>query len=139
MSTLPILSGMRNVVRVSSHPRPISFKSSRQEGEFLAIEMLLDPELDPGDEARQWPDPHRCYPISVVGEERVRLLANGGQNNDRETPAFPCLSINDANLLKTRPGDSPTTQNSFRLTTPLCQIAGTVQVTLLRFSGSLAH
>ncbi len=93
-----IFSRASSATEDPSEDPPMSFKSSQQEGEFLSIEMLLDPDLDPSEPALQWPDPQRCYPISVAGENGFLLLANGRQQSDGETPAFPCLSTYDANL-----------------------------------------
>jgi hypothetical protein len=98
ISTLPSLPGMVNVTRDSPALPPVSFESSRQEGEFLAIETLLDPELDPSNEARQSVDSRRCYAISVVGEDGFLLLANGRQNPAAESPAFPCLTATGTTL-----------------------------------------
>ena len=98
ITTLPSLPGIANVIRGFPASPPMSFRSSRQEGEFLAIEMLLDPELDPNNAARQWPDPEHCYSISVVGEDGFQLIGDGRQSSDGEDPTFPCLSTNDAKL-----------------------------------------
>jgi hypothetical protein len=111
VTTLPTLPGVVNVIRHSPAGWPVSLsrgrqetefpmpsKSSRQEGELLAMEMLLDPKLNPDDEASQWTDPKRCYPISVAGENGFLLIADGPQRSDDEDPTFPCLSASHATL-----------------------------------------
>ena len=111
VSTLPTLPGLANVIRDS--PRglpasstrgpqekesPMSSKSSRQEGELLAMEMLLDPNLDSNDEARQWTHQKRCYPISVAGENGFLLIADRPQSSKGDDPTFPCLPASHGNL-----------------------------------------
>jgi hypothetical protein len=97
VSTLPSLPGLVNVLGGLPESPPLSFKSSRQEGEFLSVEMLLDPPLDSNGQARSWSRLQHCNPISVVGESGFLLLADGRQKQG-ENPAFPCLSVNHANL-----------------------------------------
>jgi hypothetical protein len=73
------------------------FKSSRQQGEFLAIEMLLDSEPGQKSESPNWLKTTRCYSISVVGEAGFQLIADAAQSNGDESATFPCLSVRHTN------------------------------------------
>jgi len=95
VTALPTLTGLSN--QIESAPAnegdppqrtvrpPITFKSSRQEGEFLAVEMLLDSNQAAGSE----PGPP-CYYISVVAESGFRLLPYPNPGNGTGHTVFPC-------------------------------------------------
>ena len=93
VTAMPTISGMSDVYdqkqfsqdqRLSPSP-PLSFESSRQEGEFLAIEILLDdslkPELAGMGEA--------CFLLAAIDGSGFRLMTQGG--NVPAKPRFPCL------------------------------------------------
>ncbi len=102
VSTLPVISGVYspNGSMPTSPPmpfetsQPISFESSRQEGEFLAIDMLLDPDQSSSTGIES--DPKTCYSISVVGEEGFRLMPLERKGDVSAHPQLPCLLVDAA-------------------------------------------
>jgi hypothetical protein len=70
----------------STGRRTGAFKSSRQEGEFLAVETLLDSSRVPAEPAGVAP----CYAMSVVTESGFRLLPFLQDSGKVGQPAFPC-------------------------------------------------
>ncbi len=113
VTTLPTLTGMLNVFPLSppaTEPRPgppRTFKSSRQEGEFLALEMLLDNNWDHG----SLPPPQPCISVSVVGESGFRLLQYSPSGKEAGKAVFPCSLYaslpSDLTDPKTPPVNSP--------------------------------
>jgi hypothetical protein len=113
VTALPTPTGLRNVIQSSVPPggdsrqplqttrAPMTFKSSRQEGEFLAVETLLDSNQAAG----SWPDPPPCYYISVVAESGFRLLPYLSSGKNSGPLVFPC---NVSTGLPDHPGDAAT-------------------------------
>jgi hypothetical protein len=100
ITALPTLTGMVNVIQKpgattdsSGTPAPatisspMTFKSSRQEGEFVAMEMILDPNQAAG----AWQEAPPCYSISLVGESGFRLLPYVRSGKDTGQAVFPCV------------------------------------------------
>jgi hypothetical protein len=100
ITALPTLTGMVNVIQrpaaTANNPgdptpptisSPMTFKSSRQEGEFLAMEMIFDR----NHAANVWPQGPPCYSISVVGESGFRLLPYLRSGKNTGQAIFPCL------------------------------------------------
>jgi hypothetical protein len=92
VTSMPTLMGMSNVIEgPDSIPaaRYLSFDSSRQEGEFLAIELLLS-----GSQLSDLPvATTNCFLFSVVGNHGYQLLP---QQNADQSPRFPCAVTQSA-------------------------------------------
>jgi hypothetical protein len=92
---LPPLTGLTDTSRVNGEQekaeavttkRLTTFKSSRQEGEYLGVASLLDPNQSAG--APSHPAP--CYTMSVVTESGFRLLPYLLDDEKDGQPTFPC-------------------------------------------------
>lgn len=82
---MPPLAGMTNQIGDDvKKPAFVSFASSRQESEFLAIETLLDQDSGLDETAAN----RECFNFSVVGGTGFRLMPNGG--TAKEKLKFPC-------------------------------------------------
>jgi hypothetical protein len=81
MESSPLADGQATAAK-----RRVTFKSSRQEGEFLAVRTLLES----NQVQKESPHPPPCYVMSVVTETGFRLLPywQGGEKDDQ--PTFPC-------------------------------------------------
>lgn len=94
VTSLPVLPAMVPFVRPDDQiaASPHSFRSSRQEGEYLAMVALLDS----GDPIQPPADHKPCYAISVVEKDGFRLMP---YEVDKAAgyPLFPC-SRDSSNL-----------------------------------------
>jgi hypothetical protein len=82
----PPANGEQDTADAVATKRMTTFKSSRQEGEFLAVESLLDTNQSPGAPAHPAP----CYTMSVVTESGFRLLPYLPEGEKDGQPTFPC-------------------------------------------------
>jgi hypothetical protein len=110
VTALPTLAGLRNQIQTAPSKKggqppspqpvggPITFKSSRQEGEFLAVETLLD-----SDQAASSGTASPCYYVSVVAENGFRLLPYTKPGKGAGQPVFPCSVATGRN----NPADLP--------------------------------
>jgi hypothetical protein len=98
VTTLPSLLDVRDVVDGKPVRMPLSFKSSRQLGEYLAVETLLDLVPAANNGTSQGPLPKHCISISVVGENAFHLVNDGPGNGDAQDPVFPCFFATDRTL-----------------------------------------
>jgi hypothetical protein len=89
ITALPPLAALRPVDRRGKEAdSPFSFRSSRQEGEFLAVGMLLDPGQNLSDQEFKGSDA-RCLAVSVVEKDGFRLMPGVSSGFDPLT--FPCF------------------------------------------------
>jgi hypothetical protein len=80
-----------NLLAGDNSGRRLSFRSSRQQGEFLAVQALLDPNSGTTIGNASGEEKTPCYAISVVGENGFHPVPDDNSKGDSEDPRFPCF------------------------------------------------
>jgi hypothetical protein len=101
VTSLPIIVGLTSQNAETQNDR-LTFLSSRQEGEFLAMETLIDRRVQPAKTSRPPVPPANCAALSVVGEDRFFPVSS---LDGADAPLrFPCTALS--------PGGPPSTEGA---------------------------
>jgi hypothetical protein len=100
VTSLPIIVGLTSQNADTQNDR-LTFQSSRQEGEFLAMETLIDRRVQLAKTLHPPVPPANCAALSVVGEDRFFPVS---RLDGEDAPLrFPCTAVS--------PGGPPSTKD----------------------------